>query len=106
MDNIAFFFFLPSSLLPSLSASRPHFPLSPRPALSPQNFDLFLPAVLQCLAAAGPHCSVLRLAGGKYSPGGVSGRCAQCGHFAAGCGDGRSLLALRLLTAGKSKTSC
>lgn len=85
------------------------FSLSPHPPSLcihfPQDFDLFLPAFLQCLAAAGPHRVVLRLAGGKHSPGGIAGRCAQRGHSAAGRGDGRSLPALHFLTAGKSKTS-
>ena len=81
--------------------------LTPIPSLHilypPQDVDLFVPAVFQCLAAAGPHRAVLRLAGGQHSPGGVSGGRAPRGHRAAGRGDARSLYALRLLTAGKIK---
>lgn len=105
-SNFSLFLF-PSLLCSIFICLTSIFSLSPHPPSlstpSPQDFDLFLPAVLQCLAAAGPHRAVLRLAGGKHSPGGVAGRRAQRGHCAAGRGDGGSLPALRLLTAGKSK---
>jgi len=83
--TLSFFFYIPHISIPS-----------------PQNFDLFLPAVLQRLAAAGPRHAVLRLAGGQHSHGGVSGWRTPPGDHATGRIDSCSMPSLRLLTAGKS----